>query len=41
MGESRFVVEKPGGKTPLVRPIRIRVDNFKMGLRELSWGDVR
>jgi hypothetical protein len=40
MEESRFLVEKPGGKTPLVRSIRICVDNIKMGLRELSWGDV-
>jgi hypothetical protein len=36
MGEKRLLV----GKRPLVRPRRRWVDNSKMGLGEIGWGDV-
>jgi hypothetical protein len=43
MGEKRnaywIQVGKPEGKPPLGRPRRRWVDNFKMDLRELGWGD--
>jgi hypothetical protein len=41
MGEKKnackILVGKPVGKRPLGRPIRRRVDNVKMGLREIEW----
>jgi hypothetical protein len=41
MGEKRnayrILVENPEGKRPLGRPRRSRVDNIKMGLREIGW----
>jgi hypothetical protein len=44
MGEKknayRLLVEKPEGKRPLGRPIRRWVDNIKMDLVEIGWGDV-
>jgi hypothetical protein len=36
----RLLVGKPEGKRPLGRPIRRWVDNFRMDLREVGWGDV-
>jgi hypothetical protein len=33
-------VGKPEGKRPLGRPRLIWVDNIKMDLREIGWGDV-
>jgi hypothetical protein len=33
-------VGKPEGKRPLGRPRRRWVDNIKMDLLEMSWGDV-
>jgi hypothetical protein len=33
-------VGKPEGKRPLGRPRRKWVDNIKMGLLEIGWGDV-
>jgi hypothetical protein len=33
-------VGKPEGKRPLVRPRRRWVDNIKVDLREMRWGDV-
>jgi hypothetical protein len=43
MGEKgnayRLLVRKPEGRRPLGRPRR-RLDNIKMGLREIGWGDV-
>jgi predicted small integral membrane protein len=33
-------VGKPEGKKPLERPRRRCVDNIKMGLREVGWGNV-
>jgi hypothetical protein len=42
MGEQRtayrILVGKPEGKRPLERPRHSRVDNIKMGLREIGWG---
>jgi hypothetical protein len=44
MGEKRSVyrllVGKPEGKRPLGRPRRRWVDNIRMDLREVGWGDV-
>jgi hypothetical protein len=44
MGEKRNVyrllVGKPEGKRPLGRPRRRWVDNIKMDLVEVAWGDV-
>jgi hypothetical protein len=43
MGETRnayrILVGKPEGKRPLGRPRRRWVDNNKMDLREIAWGD--
>jgi hypothetical protein len=43
MGEKRntyrFLVEKPEGKSPLGRPRRRWVDNIRMDLGEVGWGD--
>jgi hypothetical protein len=36
----RLLVGKPEGKRPLGRPRRRWVDNFKMDLLEIGWGDV-
>jgi hypothetical protein len=33
-------VGKPQGKRPLGRPRRMWVDNIRMGLAEVGWGDV-
>jgi hypothetical protein len=33
----RILVGKPGGKKPLGRPRRRRVDNIKMELRVIGW----
>jgi hypothetical protein len=44
MGEKiiayRIVVEKPEGKEPLGRPRRRWVDNIRMDLREIRWGNM-
>jgi hypothetical protein len=44
IGEKRkaykLMVEKPEGKRPLGRPRRRRVDNIRMDLGEVGWGDV-
>jgi hypothetical protein len=44
MGEKRnayrLLVGKPEGKRPLGRPRRRRVDNIRMDLVEVGWGDV-
>jgi hypothetical protein len=44
MGEKRnafkLMVGKPDGKRPLGRPRRWWVDNIRMDLLELGWGDV-
>jgi hypothetical protein len=44
MGEKRnayrLLVGKPEGKRPLGRPRRRWVDNIKMDLGEVEWGDV-
>jgi hypothetical protein len=44
MGEKsnayRLLVGKPEGKMPLGRPKRRRVDNIRMDLGEMGWGDV-
>jgi hypothetical protein len=44
MGENRNVyrllVGKPEGKRPLVIPRRRWVDNIRMDLGEMGWGDV-
>jgi hypothetical protein len=44
MGEKRnsyrILVGKPEGKRPLGRPTRRWVDNIKMDLREIGWGEV-
>jgi hypothetical protein len=36
----RLLVEKPEGKRPLGRPRSRWVDNIKMDLEEVGWGDV-
>jgi hypothetical protein len=36
----RLLVEKPEGKSPLGRPRRRWVDNIRMELVEVGWGDV-
>jgi hypothetical protein len=36
----RFLVRKPKGKRPLGRPRHRWVDNIRMGLGEVIWGDV-
>jgi hypothetical protein len=36
----RSLVGKPEGKRPLGRPRRRRVDNIRMDLGEIEWGDV-
>jgi hypothetical protein len=36
----RLLVGKPEGKKPLGRPRRMWVDNIRMDLGELGWGDV-
>jgi hypothetical protein len=44
MGEKRngyrLLVRKPEGKRPLGRPRRRWVDNIRMDLGEVGWGDV-
>jgi hypothetical protein len=44
MGEKRIayrlLVGKPKGKRPLGRPRHRWVDNIRMDLREVRWGDV-
>jgi hypothetical protein len=44
MGEKgnayRFLVGKPEGKRPLGRPRRRWVDDIRMDLGEVGWGDV-
>jgi hypothetical protein len=35
-----LLVGKPEGKRPLGRPRRMWVDNIKMDLGEVGWGDV-
>jgi hypothetical protein len=44
MGEKRnayrLLVRKPEGKSPLGRPRRRWVDNVRMDLGEVEWGDV-
>jgi hypothetical protein len=44
MGEKRnacrLLVRKRGGKKPLGRPRRRWVDNIRMDLGEVGWGDV-
>jgi hypothetical protein len=36
----RILVGKQGGKRPLGRPRRRRVDNIKIDLREIEWDDM-
>jgi hypothetical protein len=36
----RLLVEKPEGKRPLGRPRRRWVDNIRIDLGEVGWGDV-
>jgi hypothetical protein len=36
----KLLVGKPEGKKPLRRPRRRRVDNVRMDLGEVEWGDV-
>jgi hypothetical protein len=36
----RLLVVKPEGRRPLGRPRRIWVDNIRMDLVEVEWGDV-
>jgi hypothetical protein len=44
MGEKknsyRLLVQKPEGRRPLGRPRRRWVDNIRMDLGEVGWGDV-
>jgi hypothetical protein len=37
----RLLVGKPEGKRPLARPRRRWVDNIRMDLGEVGWGDPR
>jgi hypothetical protein len=36
----RILVRKPEGKRPLGRSRRMWVDNIKMDLRDIGWGDI-
>jgi hypothetical protein len=36
----RLLVGKPGGRRPLGRPRRMWLDNIRMDLVEVGWGDV-
>jgi hypothetical protein len=36
----RLLVGKPGGRRPLGRPRRRRVDNIRMDIGLVGWGDV-
>jgi hypothetical protein len=36
----KIIVGKPEGKRPLGRPRRRWVDNIRMDLEEVGWGDV-
>jgi hypothetical protein len=36
----RLLLGKPEGKRPLGRPRQSRVDNIKVDLGEIGWGDV-
>jgi hypothetical protein len=36
----RILVEKPESKRPLGKPRRRWVNNIKMNLREIGWGDM-
>jgi hypothetical protein len=36
----RLLVGKPEGRRPLGRPRRRRLDNIRMCLEEVGWGDV-
>jgi hypothetical protein len=36
----RVLIGKPEGKRQLRRPRRRRVDDIKMDIREIGWGDV-
>jgi hypothetical protein len=36
----RLLVGKPKGKRPLGRPRRMWVDNIRMDLGEVGWGDL-
>jgi hypothetical protein len=38
--QERVLVGKPEGKKPLGRPRRRWVDNIRMDLGEVEWGDV-
>jgi hypothetical protein len=40
MNAYRLLVGKPEGKRPLGRPRRRWVDNIRMDIREVGWGDV-
>jgi hypothetical protein len=40
MNAYRLLVAKPEGKRPLGRPTRRWVDNIRMDLGEVGWGDV-
>jgi hypothetical protein len=40
MNAHRLFVGKPEGKSPLERPRRRWVDNIRMDLGEVGWGDV-
>jgi hypothetical protein len=39
-GEKRLLVGKPEGRRPLGRPRRRRIDNIRMQLVGVEWGDV-
>jgi hypothetical protein len=40
MKEKRILVGKPEGKRPLGRPRRSWMDNIRIDLREIGWGDM-
>jgi hypothetical protein len=40
MNAYRLLVGKPEGKRPLGRPRRRWIDNIRMDLGEVGWGDV-